>query len=142
MRPTPSALAVVIHDGRTVLVRRAKPPDRGLWGFPGGRVEPGEPIAAAARRELEEETGLLATPLELMRPIEVIGGDEGLELSWHHILIPVLCRFEGGVLQAGDDALEAAWHDIGSLPDLETFSSFGVTELALEALALSRAYPP
>ncbi len=40
-----------------MLVRRANPPDAGLWGFPGGKIEFGETVKDAAMRELREETG-------------------------------------------------------------------------------------
>jgi 8-oxo-dGTP diphosphatase len=59
------ALAVAAR-GRTLLVLR-RPPGlhlAGAWEFPGGRVESGETPEAAARRELAEETGLVATVLE------------------------------------------------------------------------------
>ncbi|MFA5581293.1 MAG: NUDIX domain-containing protein, partial [Paracoccaceae bacterium] len=59
-RPIAAVLAVVIRDGRALLVRRANTPDAGLWGFPGGKIEPGEPILVAAERELHEETGVQA----------------------------------------------------------------------------------
>ena len=36
MTPIPAVLAVVIRDGKALLVQRANPPDAGLWGFPGG----------------------------------------------------------------------------------------------------------
>jgi 8-oxo-dGTP diphosphatase len=45
-------------DGRLVLVRRAIEPGYGLWVFPGGYVDRGEEITAAARREAREESGL------------------------------------------------------------------------------------
>src|SRR5436190_190421 len=49
--------AVVRDDhGRLLLVRRGRPPSAGLWSLPGGRIEPGESAAAAAAREVWEET--------------------------------------------------------------------------------------
>jgi len=59
------ALAIPLREGRVLVGRR--PPGShlgGLWEFPGGRIEPGEEPAAAARRELDEETGLTAGDLE------------------------------------------------------------------------------
>ncbi len=56
--PVPAVIAVVVHDGQALLVRRANPPDAGLWGFPGGKIEFGETVKAAATRELLEETGI------------------------------------------------------------------------------------
>ena len=53
----PGAIVVLLHEGRVLLVQRGKAPDLGLWGFPGGHVEPGESAEAAALRELHEETG-------------------------------------------------------------------------------------
>ncbi len=47
-----------VRDGRVLLIRREKSPYEGLWGLPGGKVEPGEEPRAAAARELFEETGL------------------------------------------------------------------------------------
>jgi acetyl-CoA carboxylase carboxyl transferase subunit beta len=54
------AAGAVIADrhGRLLLVKRARDPQRGRWSVPGGRVEPGESLEAAAVREALEETGL------------------------------------------------------------------------------------
>jgi len=59
------ALAVAVRgDGLLVTRRQAGVPLAGAWEFPGGKVEPGETPADAARRELAEETGLVAAELE------------------------------------------------------------------------------
>nr|WP_205520603.1 NUDIX domain-containing protein [Propylenella binzhouense] len=55
--PVAATIAAVFHEERILLVRRANPPDAGRWGFPGGKIEAGEPIETAAVRELFEETG-------------------------------------------------------------------------------------
>lgn len=54
--PIAAALAVVIRDGEGPLVQRSNPPDTGRWGFPGGKIEFGERLEAAAVREAQEET--------------------------------------------------------------------------------------
>jgi 8-oxo-dGTP diphosphatase len=63
--PQDVALAVAVRGARCLVARR--PPGvhlAGAWEFPGGKLEPGETAEAAARRELTEETGLVATALE------------------------------------------------------------------------------
>jgi A/G-specific adenine glycosylase len=65
-RPHVRAALVVLRDGPRWFVQRRAPSDLlgGLWEFPGGKIEPGERPEAAARRELREETGMDAGPLE------------------------------------------------------------------------------
>src|SRR5512135_1153543 len=51
----PSVCAVALDaSGRLLLHRRS---DNGLWGLPGGKVDPGESVSAAVAREVLEETG-------------------------------------------------------------------------------------
>jgi 8-oxo-dGTP pyrophosphatase MutT (NUDIX family) len=62
-----SAGAIVVRDGRVLVIHRTKHDD---WGFPKGKLEPGEDEAAAAMREVEEEVGLrirLGPPIGEMR---------------------------------------------------------------------------
>ena len=65
-RPHVRAALVVLRDGRRWFVQRRAPSALlgGLWEFPGGKIEPGERPETAARRELEEETGMRAGPLQ------------------------------------------------------------------------------
>ncbi|WP_193370306.1 NUDIX domain-containing protein [Pelagibius marinus] len=112
--PRLAVLAVVTRDHpagpQVLLVRRANPPQAGLWGFPGGKVEWGEALAAAARRELREETGVLgANP----RPFEAIDLIEG---GHHHLMVALRLDWQAGEPQARDDALEACWAPAAALP--------------------------
>ncbi|WP_112309233.1 NUDIX hydrolase [Pseudogemmobacter bohemicus] len=119
--PRLAALAVVVHQGKVLLVRRRNPPDQGLWGYPGGKVEFGEAVARAAERELAEETGIRARATRPLPGLDIIGpiigpGDGTAcgtgRAAWHYYLVPVVCRYLSGVPQAADDADEAAWFPI------------------------------
>ncbi len=59
MTPVLGVIAVVLRGDQVLLVQRGKAPDRGLWAYPGGAVNWGEPVARAALRELREETGVI-----------------------------------------------------------------------------------
>jgi 8-oxo-dGTP diphosphatase len=121
--PIPAVIAVVVHEGRALLVRRANPPDAGLWGFPGGKIEFGETVKDAAIRELREETGVHAAAQDVLTTLDVLVRDAGGDIRQHYILIAVQCRWIAGEPIAGDDALEARW--------------FPVTDLKPNALAMS-----
>ena len=107
--PRLGAIAMVMKDAQVCLVRRRNPPDAGLWGYPGGRVEPGETALAAAARELRQETGLVARPVRYLTCHDVIARDGDGVLLYHYLLAAVLCAYEFGHPCAADDALEAAW---------------------------------
>jgi ADP-ribose pyrophosphatase YjhB (NUDIX family) len=103
--------AVLIEDGRLLLVKRGHPPAAGKWSLPGGAVEPGERLAEAARRELREETGLDAEPLGVVWVLNNVVLDEAGRVKYHYLIVDVL--FDSGSvrgeLRAGGDALEARW---------------------------------
>ena len=66
----PAVSVALQHDDRLLLVLRGRAPSLGYYAFPGGRVETGETLEEAARRELAEETGLAVhelSPLALVR---------------------------------------------------------------------------
>jgi ADP-ribose pyrophosphatase YjhB (NUDIX family) len=130
IRPTLAVLAVVARGDQVLLVRRANPPDQGRWGFPGGRVEPGEPYREAALRELEEETGIAADAPELITVLDFIEHDGEGALAHHFAMIAVRCRWIAGEGLAADDALEARWFGLAEIATLGTKASAKVEFLA------------
>ncbi|XP_032937299.1 8-oxo-dGDP phosphatase NUDT18 [Catharus ustulatus] len=131
-------LAVLFNqEDAVLLVQEAKPECRGRWYLPAGRMEPGEGIAAALRREVREESGLECEPLTLLA-LEERGP------AW--IRFAFLARATGGTLKTLEDAdaesLQATWWpgDPRSLP-LRSLDILPVLELATR-YRRSPAHPP
>ncbi len=108
-RPLVGVGAIIIQDGRLLLVRRGSPPQQGEWSLPGGLVETGERLEEAVRREVREETGLEVEVLKLAGVFERIVRDAQGRLEYHYILLDYLCRVSGGSLRHGTDATAVAW---------------------------------
>jgi 8-oxo-dGTP diphosphatase len=106
--------AVVVKDGKVLIIRRANDPFKGQWSIPGGRVELGESLAAAVRREMREETGLDVTVGPVLEVFErVERQDDGVR--YHFVIVDYLCGCIGGPLCAGDDAVDVAWVSVDEL---------------------------
>lgn len=92
---------------RVLLIRRGTDPFKGDWALPGGRVELDESIDAAARRELEEETGIKPDFLEQLYTFGEPGRDpRGRVVS---VAYYALVSVEQFTPVAGTDAAVAAW---------------------------------
>lgn len=104
-------------DRRVLLIRRGAEPFLGNWALPGGFVDEGEAVEAAARRELAEETGIAWTgPLIQAGAFADPGRDPR---GWTATM--VYTAWVGEIplrASAGDDAAEAEWHRVRSLPAL------------------------
>lgn len=92
---------VCVNFDKVLLIRRGREPRKGHWSIPGGKVEWGEGLKAAALRELKEETGCEAELGPLIDVYEII------EADYHYALIDYLARWTGGTPRAADDADEA-----------------------------------
>jgi 8-oxo-dGTP diphosphatase len=108
---------VLIEDDRILLIRRGREPGKGLWAVPGGKVEHGETLLEAAKREIAEETGL---DVEVG---DVLWVGEHISEHGHIVLIDFAGSIQGGELAAADDAMEARWISLAeaeSLPLTDT----------------------
>jgi len=102
-RPEVAVGGVVVRDGRLLLVRRGRGAGIGLWSVPGGRVEFGETMEDAVRREVWEEVSLRATTVRYLGHVERIGG------GWHYVIHDYLVHVGPGEPTAGDDADAVRW---------------------------------
>ena len=130
--PIPAVSVALVRGERVLLVKRGMAPSRGLYAFPGGRVEPGETLEQAARRELFEETGLQAGPLSPVVEL-LIGGAKGDA--------PVSFRLQvfsgahvGGEPVSASDAEEAAFFTLDELRALPLTDM--IEEIAEQLLAI------
>ncbi len=101
--------AVIVRDGRALIVRRAHEPRRGEWSLPGGRVELGETLIEALRREMKEETGLDIEVGPTLEVFDRVQRDAEGRVRYHFVIVDYLCAPIGGVEVAGDDAEALAW---------------------------------
>jgi ADP-ribose pyrophosphatase YjhB (NUDIX family) len=108
-RPVVGVSALVQRNAEVLLVRRGRSPGAGRWALPGGRVERGERLEAAAIREIREETSIDIADLAQIDMAEIIGRDAAGAVESHVVLVVFSGRYVGGDVRAGDDAAEARW---------------------------------
>lgn len=110
--PTPAACCLVTRGSEILFVQRAVEPCRGMWSLPGGFVELYESPEEAARRELEEETGLRAQRLHLL-------GTNAQKSRFGAVLVIAYTVDEWeGDLVAGSDAMDAGFYAADVRPAL------------------------
>jgi 8-oxo-dGTP diphosphatase len=106
--------AVIVEDGKVVLIKRLNPPFDGMWALPGGFVDVGETVEAACVREALEETSLEVEIVELAG----VYSDPDRDPRGHTVGVIYLCKVRGGELAAADDAREVRWFGLDELPEL------------------------
>jgi 8-oxo-dGTP diphosphatase len=103
---------IVMKDGSIVLVKRLNPPFKGKWALPGGFVEYGETVEAAAIREVREETGIDVNLIKIVGVYSAPNRDP----RGHTVSICFLGEDRGGELRPDTDAKEAKSFQASSLP--------------------------
>ena len=136
-RPYLAVSAAIIRDGRVLIVRRARPPARGVFTLPGGGVEAGETLHEAVIREVLEETGLVIAPIALAGHREVIARDGDGKVERHFVILPFAARWIAGEVALNDELAEAHWLVPAELAGLTTTE--GLAEIVQAAVALSAA---
>ncbi|WP_309144390.1 NUDIX hydrolase [Streptomyces sp. BR123] len=128
--------AVVVHEGRVLLVRRQVAEGQLSWQFPAGKVEPGETCKEAAVRETKEEADLdvvAVAPLgERVHPIT------GRQVSY------TACEVAGGTAHVADadEIAEVAWVPLPEIPQYIPYGLFKPVRRYLDVILRSRPRPP
>ena len=106
--------AVIRANKEVVLIKRRNEPFRDQWALPGGFVEYGETVEAAAQREVAEETGLDVETTSLIG----VYSDPHRDPRGHIISIAFLAKIHSGALLGGSDASEVRFWPLMALPSL------------------------
>lgn len=112
--PRLGSAVLVIDDDRLLLGVRGKEPNRGKWVLPGGKVEPFESIADAARREIREETGLEILVERQVDLVEIIEPPDE-----HRVIVFSQARLTGGTICASDDLDQVRFWGRGEIEKLD-----------------------
>ncbi len=134
-QPLIGVSVMVWHAQRVLLVKRSKEPLAGQWSVPGGAIELGETIEAAARREIREECNVEISPPHFITAVDVIHRDQSEQIQYHYVLLEMQAEWLSGEPQAGDDALAIGWFGVDDLSGLEIHPE---TRLLVETVAAQR----
>jgi 8-oxo-dGTP diphosphatase len=138
-RPYVGVGAVIVDEGKVLIVKRRYEPLAGQWSLPGGAVEVGETLEASIAREMLEETGLEVEVGPVIEVFDRITRDEEGKVRYHFVLVDYLCWPIGGALQPASDVADAAFVDPADL------GPYALTEKAtaviMRAIELDRDAP-
>ena len=132
-RPIVGVGAVVVDEGKVLLIRRRFEPLKGQWSLPGGAVELGETLEESIAREMLEETGLEVEVGPVIEVFDRIMKDAANRVEYHYVLVDYLCWPIAGELRAGSDVDAAVLVDPSELgPYQLTMKATAVIERALQ----------
>lgn len=120
--------AVVLHDGKVLLVKRANPPCQFQWAIPGGKVRYGETLQQAAEREIREETGIIIKAGKPIFGFDHIEQDSSGGVQCHYVIVDLRADYLSGDISANSDAAEVRWF---ARQDLLTVDNVNVVTMQL-----------
>jgi len=109
--------AVVVRDGKALIVKRAFEPRKGEWSLPGGMLELGESLQDAVRREIKEETSLDIDVGPVIETFDRVHRDDAGRIRYHFVIIDFVCWPVGGDASPGSDAESVAWVTAAEIDD-------------------------
>jgi len=112
IQPKIAAGSIPERDGKIVLIKRGVPPREGYWSFPCGFMEADEDVAATAKRETEEETGLEVELTGQLGTYSYSTTDHGVSI----VIVAYRSRITGGTLKPDDDVVDAKFVDPKEIP--------------------------
>ena len=126
------------RDLQVLLIKRRAWPYEGMWAIPGGFVNIDESLETAAKRELQEETGVQDVYLEQLYTF----GDPGRDPRTRVITVVYFALLDSERLQvrAADDAADVGWFSVYGLPPL-AFDHEKILQYSLERLRGSSITP-
>ncbi len=122
---------------KVLLVKRGGEPSKGEWALPGGFLRSDETAKEGALRELWEETALGASAIGELG----VFSDPGRDPRERVITIAFYALVKPSEVVGGDDAEEAAWYPIDTLPQL-AFDHADIVHAALERLRRDIHFEP
>jgi ADP-ribose pyrophosphatase YjhB (NUDIX family) len=130
-RPYLAVSAAIVREGKVLIVRRQRPPAKGIYTFPGGVVEAGETLHEAVTREVREETALSIEPVALAGHREVLMRDAGGRVERHFVILCFAARLISGTPTANEEIDEILWLKPAELAGLRTTE--GLAEIVAAA---------
>jgi 8-oxo-dGTP diphosphatase len=127
------------QDLKVLLIQRGLPPFEGTWALPGGFVRLTETLNEAARRELQEETGLRTPFLEQLYTFGDVDRDPRERVV--SVAYYALVNLRDHTVHAATDARDAAWFGVHDVPTL-AFDHGDILEMALDRLRGKLRYQP
>jgi len=116
--------AIIIHDGKMLIVKRGSDPGKGKWSVPGGLVELGETVKEAVEREVLEECNLKVEASHLIDIVDNIIRDKNGRIKYHFIILDFFAKLRGGKLKPNSEVIEAKWVPIDEVEKYDLTNTF------------------
>jgi 8-oxo-dGTP diphosphatase len=126
IRPMLAASVGVFREGRVLIAERLVEPAKGLYTFPGGRLEMGETLAECALRELQEEVGVMARIAGFIDHVETVVRAPSGEVQFHAVVCAFAAHWVAGEPQSSSEIGETIWarpEDVSRWPTTRGLSS-------------------